>query len=301
MKNIIIAGATGLIGKEISRLLIKRGDKVTIFTRSIEKAKKIIPDAVNYIKWNPGSTDWYKFIEGQDAVINLSGENVMAKRWNEDHKRKILSSRINSTSSFVKAFEHITNRPETYISASAVGYYGYTKNTVTENSPAGNDFLAKVVKLWEAETEKIDQFNIRRINVRIGIVLDKSEGALAKMILPYKLFLGGPLGTGNQWFPWIHISDVAGIFIFSLDNQSIKGAVNCCSPDLVTMNDFCKSLGTIMNRPSFFTIPEFVLRMIIGEASEVIVNGAGEIPQKIIEAGYKFKFEKLENALRSIL
>jgi len=301
MKNIIIAGATGLIGKEIAGLLINRGDKVTIFSRSVEKAKNIIPNAENYIEWNPGSTDWYKILENKDAIINLSGENLMAKRWNEEHKKNILSSRINTTAAFVKAFESVVNKPKVYLSASATGYYGFTKNIVTENSPSGKDFLAGVVEAWEEESVKIEKFNVRRINVRIGVVLDKNEGALSKMILPFKLYIGGPLGSGNQWFPWIHISDVAGIFLYALDNEKVKGAVNCCSPDLVTMKQFCKSLGLIMNRPSYFRIPEIVLKIVLGESSDVVLNTAGVVPQKIIEAGYKFRFEKLESALCSIL
>jgi len=301
MKKIVIAGATGLIGKEIARLLIDRGDKVTIFSRSVKKAKNVIPNAENYIEWNPGSTDWYKYMDGKDVVINLSGENLMAKRWNEEHKINILSSRINTTAAFVKAFENVVNKPKVYLSAAGIGYYGLTRTVETENSPAGKDFLAGVVQAWETESEKIEKFNVRRINVRIGIVLDKYEGALSKMILPFKLFIGGPLGSGNQWFPWIHISDVAGIFLFALDNENVKGPVNCCSPDLVTMKEFCKSLGMILNRPSVFRIPEFILKIVIGESSDVIVNTAGALPQKIIEAGYKFKFEKVEDALRSIL
>jgi len=301
MKNIIIAGATGLIGKEVSRLLIDRGDKVTIFSRSVVKAQNIIPNAENYIEWNSGSTNWYKFLEGMDAVINLSGENVMAKRWTEEHKKNIIISRLATTASFVKAFEYIVNKPKIYISASAVGYYGDSKNTVSENSPPGNDFLAKVVKAWELESERIDKFNVRRINLRIGVVLDKYEGALSKMILPFKLYIGGPLGSGNQWFPWIHISDVAGIFLFSIDDESLKGVVNCCAPNIVTMNEFCKSLGMILKRPSLFRVPEFILKIILGESSDVVLKGAKVIPQKIIEAGYKFKFENVEDALRSIL
>jgi hypothetical protein len=301
MKNIIIAGATGLIGREIACLLINRGDKVTIFSRSVQKAKDVIPNAEDYIEWNPGLTEWYKHLEGKDAVINLSGENLMAKRWDEKHKKNILSSRINTTAAFVNAFETVVNKPKVYLSASAIGYYGYTKNTVTENSPSGKDFLAGVVQAWEKESEKIEKLNVRRVNIRIGIVLDKNEGALSKMILPFKLFIGGPLGSGNQWFPWIHISDVAGIFLFAMDNENVKGAINCCAPDLVTMKQFCKSLGMILNRPSIFRIPEFVLRIALGESSDVIVNTSGALSLKITEAGYKFKFEKAEDALRSIL
>ena len=301
MKNIVIAGATGLIGKAIAGLLIDRGDKVTIFSRSVEKAKKVIPGAENYIEWNIGSNNWYTFLEGKDAVINLAGENVMAKRWTAEHKRNIISSRVDSASAFVKAFEHTAIKPKIYISASAVGFYGHNENSVTENSPSGNDFLARVVKAWEDESKKIEQFNVRRVNVRIGIVLDKNEGALSKLILPFKLFIGGPLGSGNQWFPWIHISDVAGIFLYALDNENVNGAVNACSPKIVTMKEFCESLGMTMKRPSMFKIPEFVLKIIMGESSEVILKGAHVIPQKILEAGYKFKFEKVKNALCSIL
>ncbi|MHB8931347.1 MAG: TIGR01777 family oxidoreductase [Melioribacteraceae bacterium] len=301
MKKVILTGATGLIGKNIADKLIQRGDEVTIFTRSVDKAKLVIPNAVEYVAWNYEQDDWKKKLDGKDAVIHLAGENVMAKRWNVEHKKNIYNSRVATTRSLVRAIENVKDKPNVLISASAVGYYGNSEEPVTEESKHGKDFLANVVRDWEKETEEISRHGVRRVNIRTGIVLDKHEGALARMITPYKFFIGGPLGSGRQWFPWIHLEDVAGIFLFALDNENVHGALNAVSPNPLRMNEFCNTLGAAMHRPSLFKVPAFVLKIIFGEVAEVLLSGAKVIPERTMGEGYKFRFENIENALKNLL
>lgn len=300
-RKVVITGATGLIGKKIADLLIQRGDELTIFTRSIDKAKQIIPDAAEYVEWNLSLDNWQAALDGKYAVIHLAGENVMAKRWNEKQKKNIFNSRIDTTRSLVNAIENTAYMPKVFLAASAIGYYGNSEQSVSEESEPGNDFLSGVVKAWEDETKKVDLFKVRRVNVRTGIVLDKNEGALAQMITPFKYFIGGPLGSGKQWFPWIHIDDVAGIFLYALDNENVNGILNAVSPNPLRMNEFCKLLGRVMHRPSLFKVPEFILRLIFGEATEVLLQGAKVIPKRTLQLGYEYKFDKEEKALIDLL
>lgn len=301
-RKIVITGATGLIGKKIADLLIRRGDEVTIFTRSIDRAKLIIPDAADYVEWDFKLDDWQEALEGKYAVIHLAGENVMAKRWNEQHKKNIFNSRVDTTRALVNAIENAANKPKVFIAASAIGYYGNSEQSVTEESKPGDDFLAEVVKSWEDEAAKVEQFGVRRVSMRIGIVLDKEGGALAKMLLPFRLFIGGPLGSGKQqWISWIHIEDLVNIFLFALDNENVEDAVNCVSPNPVTMNQFAKAIGKTLKRPSSLRMPEFLLRLILGESSIVVTGGSKVSSPKIISCGYKFKYSYMEEALNNLL
>lgn len=301
MKKILLTGATGLIGKRIANKLIERGDEVTVFTRSVDNARRAIPDAAKYVDWNYNNDDWLINLEGVDGVIHLAGENVMARRWNKEHKNKILKSRIDPTRSLVNAIGKIAEKPKVFISASATGFYGNSEQPVTEESLPGKDFLAGVVIAWENEAKKAAGYNVRSVNIRIGIVLDKNEGALYRMIKPFNYFAGGPLGTGKQWFPWIHIEDVAGIFLHALDNENVAGILNAVSPHSLRMDEFCKSLGKVMNRPSLLKVPVFLLRLIFGEGANVLISGAKVIPKRTMEFGYKYKFENEEKALIDLL
>ncbi len=301
MKKILLTGATGLIGKRIANKLIERGDEVTVFTRSVDKARRVIPDAAKYVDWNYNNDDWQINLEGADGVIHLAGQNVMARRWNKEHKNKILKSRIDSTRALVNAIGKVAEKPKVFISASATGFYGSSEEPVTEESLPGKDFLAGVVIAWENEAKKIDRLNIRRVNIRTGIVLDKNEGALYRMIKPFNYFAGGPLGTGKQWFPWIHIEDVAGIFLHALDNENVEGILNAVSPHSIRMDEFCKSLGKVMNRPSLIKVPVFLIRLIFGEGAYVLITGARVIPKRTLEFGYKYKFENEKNAVMDLL
>ena len=313
-KRIIITGATGLIGKKIASDLIKRGDEVIIFTRSPEKAKRIIPGAHDYVKWLSGqengsgnvqgeiASNGTLLLEGADAVIHLAGENVMSHRWNEKHKKKVFESRINSTAALVDVIGKTKTSPAVFVCASAIGFYGTNaEGSVDESAHQGNDFLAYVTAEWEKESRKAEQFGVRCVNIRTGIVLDKNEGALAKMLTPFKLFLGGPIGSGKQWFPWIHVNDIAGIFIYALDNNNVTGAVNAVSPGVVTMKEFSSTLGKLLRRPSAFNVPVFALKLLYGEGAETITGGVKVIPKNILNAGYNFEFTEVNSALTEIL
>lgn len=300
-KKVVITGATGLIGKKIARRLIDGGDEVTIFTRSVDNSKAVIPYASDYVHWAINSPEWKQHLEGKDAVINLAGENLMAKRWSPEHKKNIRESRILSTRALINVINELKNKPKVFVSASAIGYYGNSETEVDETSPRGDGFLAGVVDEWEKESEPLEKYGVRRVIIRIGIVLDKNEGALAKMILPFKLFAGGPLGSGNQWMSWIHIDDLVNLFLFAVDNENIEGTVNGVSPNPVTMKEFARATGRALNRPSVFRVPEFILYLLLGEAAEVIAGGAKVDPKRAVELGYNFEYKDFETAVRNLL
>ncbi|OGU57489.1 MAG: TIGR01777 family protein [Ignavibacteria bacterium RBG_13_36_8] len=304
-KRIVITGATGMIGTRVTKELIDRGDEVIIFSRSPQRAKNVIKGAKEYVLWTQNAKRemiWEDSLEGVDAVIHLSGENVMSKRWNDEHKQNILNSRIDTTKALVDALAEVKKKPEVFICASAIGYYGSSEEKeFDEYSEAGNDFLAGVVKQWEEEARRVGEYSIRYIGIRTGIVLDKNEGALARMLTPFKFLIGGPLGNGKQWFPWIHINDVVGIYLHALDNPKVNGVLNAAAPEFITMKKFCETLGSIMHRPSFFRVPAFVLRILFGEGADILVKGAKVFPKKTIDSGYEFEYESIEPALRNLL
>lgn len=299
--KIAITGATGLVGQKLVNELLKRNDEIIILTRSVDKAKNVFPLSSGFINWTGKVEDWFSQLENVDVIINLAGENVMARRWNEEHKKKVYSSRIDGTKKLVDAISLLNNKPKTFISASAIGYYGNINEEVDEQSPVGKDFLAKVVQDWENASSKIDELNIRRVLIRIGLVLSNKDGALPKLVLPFKFFVGGSLGSGDQWFSWIHIDDLVKIFLFAIDNPNLKGVYNATSPNPVKMKKFAKTLGKILHRPSFFNVPSFVLKIVLGEGADSILNGAEVKSKKICEAGFEFKFNDLETALKQLL
>lgn len=302
-RNIIITGATGLIGTQLCHALINRGDEVTLFTRNSESAKKILGDKFTYVKWNyKNPNEFTEQLENKDAVIHLAGANLFGQRWTKKYKKVILESRELSTRNLVSAIRNTKNKIKVFISSSAVGYYGSREDEVlTEESKFGNDFLAQVCDAWERETEKANSFGARIAMLRQGIVLSKEGGALKKFLPPFYFFIGGSLGNGEQWFPWIHIDDLIAIYLFILDNAEISGPVNVVSPGNVKMSAFAKTLGKILKRPSIFNVPEFALRVLVGEAASTIVSSQRVVPQKLLDHDFKFKFEKLEKALRNLL
>lgn len=304
-RKIIVTGATGLIGKKICESLLKQGNQIIVFTRSPKKAEKIFKDKVEYVKWDYDEKDNPKIVDAMqvaDAIIHLAGENVMSKRWSDSHKDNVLKSRMLGTRSLVKAIEQADNKPGIFISASAVGYYGTSENDkFTEDSKPGKDFLANVTGLWEQEVKKVTALGLKEVRMRTGIVLDKGDGALAKMLMPFKLFIGGPLGSGKQWFPWIHVNDVVGIYLHALENESVSGPLNAVAPEAIDMNQFAKALGKVLHRPSLFRVPEFVLNIILGEGASAVLQGQNVIPQRTVESGYKFKYTNVEEALKDIL
>jgi uncharacterized protein (TIGR01777 family) len=302
-RKIIISGATGLIGKELCKQLISRGDEISIFTSNPSKAKFLIKGAKEYIFWNyQKPEEWENYIYGKDSIVHLAGANINSKRWTESYKKAILTSRELSTKNIVRAIESTTAKPVLFISSSAVGFYGNAgDNILTEESSNGKDFLSEVCKVWEEASEKVELLGIRRVIIRTGIALSTNGGALKKMLIPFKIYLGGYLGTGKQWFPWIHIKDLIRIYIYALDNSSLHGIVNAVSIHPVREYEFAKCIGNTIRRPSFLPVPLFALRLTVGKAAESIIASQRAIPKRLLEAGFKFRYEKLEDALIDLL
>lgn len=301
--KVVLAGATGFIGNKLVEILLQEGHSIVLLSRNPDKVKTRFGTSVTAFQWDACSSgDWFPSMDGADAVINLVGESIAGKRWDEIQKELLRSSRINATRVIVQAIEASSVRPSVLINASAVGYYGdVPDDTVTENYPASDDFLGTLSELWENEALYAEKLNVRVICPRIGIVLGEGGGALEKMILPFKLFAGGPLGSGRQWFPWIHRDDVINGILFMLNNDRIAGAVNLTAPNPVTMNEFCRTLGKVLHRPSWMNVPGFALRIAVGEFAQFLLSGQKAVPEKLLKNGYTFMYPDLEKALRNIL
>ncbi|MBI9072877.1 MAG: TIGR01777 family oxidoreductase [Melioribacteraceae bacterium] len=302
--KITITGATGLIGKKLVQKLAAQNHEISVLTRNIEKAKSILPQINSFTEWDYNKQDggWIDVISQSDVVIHLAGENIMAKRWNKDHKYAIRNSRVEGTKNIVRAIENSDKRPKVFISASAVGYYGNVEfGKVDEEKTAGDDFLARVTDEWETSSKKIDELGIRRVCVRLGLVLDKNEGALAKMLPVFKLGMGGKISKGSQYWSWIHVDDVVSVFLEIINNENLKGAINCTAPNPVTNKKFTKILGAVLGKPALFPVPKKIIKAVLGEGSEAVLSGVCAVPKKLLDNGFKFKFENLEDALKDLL
>lgn len=300
--KITITGATGLIGQKLCRVLSSENHKLIIITRNSDKARKILPGDSEFLEWDfKNSNLSANLLEGTDTLIHLAGSNIFGKRWNKEYKKEIYDSRIISTRLILDTIRKLNPRPKSFICSSAVGYYGNSGNKIlTEDASCGKDFLSQVCKEWEDETRKAELYGIRYVSMRTGIVLDKEGGALQQMLLPFKLFLGGPIGNGKQWFPWIHIDDLVNTYLFAL-KEEINGPINAVSPNPVTMDDFAKTLGKILHRPSLFKVPPLVLKIALGESSNSVLASIRAVPSKLSGHNYKFKFEELNAALRDLM
>ncbi len=298
--KILLTGGTGFLGRHLIAGLQRQSHTLIILTRNPHPPQPTT--GVRSIHWDAKTVGaWAEEIDGADAVINLAGESIGARRWTSVQKERIRSSRIDATRAVVQAIERAARRPEVLVNASAVGYYGNVpEGEVTEDFPAGKDFLGETCLAWENEARKVERLGVRLVLPRTGIVLDKQGGALQRMLLPFRFFVGGPLGSGEQWFPWIHIEDEVGAMIFALGKKNLSGPVNCVAPEAVRMREFCRALGRAMGRPSWAPVPSFVLKIVLGEMSTLVLDGQRVLPKKLLEAGYEFKFPKLEEALNQI-
>jgi len=297
-KHILITGGTGFIGSHLVALLLKQGHYITILTRNPDKYSE---DAKNltYTGWDESILDQ---VGKADVIINLAGENIFGQRWTDEVKRRLLNSRVDTTQQLTKAIMETKSKPDVFISGSAVGYYGdCDKTPLKEDYPAGSDFLAEVCKAWEDAAQPVEQTGTRLVFARIGIVLEEDGGALENMIPAFKLFAGGPVGSGNQFVPWIHMLDLCNAFLFLINNNNLKGPFNICAPNPVTMNDFAEAVGNALNRPSFFRVPEFMLNLALGEAATPILSSLNAQPQKLIDAGFNFEFEDIKVAINDVI
>jgi len=297
----VIAGGTGLIGSALCSALLEKGHSLTVLTRS--PVTSMPASNKKWRTWNPPSPGpWEEAVDGADAVVNLAGEPIAAKRWSETQKKKIRSSRIDTTRALVAAIAKASKKPGLLLNASATGYYGPRGDEVlTEESPPGNDFLARVCVEWEGEAKKAEDHGVRVIRLRTGIVLARGGGALAKMAPPFKFFAGGPLGSGKQWLSWIHIEDEVGLIVFLLEHPEARGPINSVAPNPVTMKVFCQTLGQVMRRPCWAPVPAFVLRLALGEMAEMLLTGQRVAPAAAQRLDYKFRYPALHEALNACM
>jgi uncharacterized protein (TIGR01777 family) len=293
--KILITGASGFVGRHLVRHCIGLGHRVTAVDLALFP-ETLDPDHLQVIQadtTSPGS--WQDAVSGCDAVINLAGVNIF-HRWSAHYKELIYDSRILTTRHLVNALPEKTS--VAFCSASAVGYYGSRGDTLLdENAPAGDDFLARVCVDWEKEAMRAQSKGARVVIPRFGVVLARNGGALAKMIPAYRLFVGGPLGNGRQWFAWIHIRDLIEAMLFVIDKNDMEGPVNFCAPGQVQNNEFSRTLAARLNRPAALRVPGFMLRLAAGELGSLVLNSQRAVPQKLENAGYAFQYPSLASAL----
>ena len=293
--RVLITGASGLIGSALLMALSRDGhDAIALVRRP--------PRGRTEVQWNPAAVDPKPF-EGADAVVHLAGENIAAGRWSADRKKRILDSRVDGTRNVSQSIAAAARRPKLLVSASAIGFYGNRGDEVlTESSASGSGFLAEVGRAWEASTEAATRAGVRVVLPRIGAVLDRRGGALPKMTLPFKLFVGGRVGDGTQWMSWITLDDLVRLLIFVMDNETLRGAANAVSPQPVTNAEFSRTLGRVLHRPAALPAPAFALRLAMGEmAEELLLSGQRVEPKVVMENGFRFQYPQLETALRHVL
>jgi uncharacterized protein (TIGR01777 family) len=299
--RIFLTGGTGLVGTLLVKRLRERGDHVIVLSRRPEAAQQLTGDNVSVVVGDPAkSGPWMDAVADCQAVVHLAGEGLFNRRWNQAFKDLIVSSRIDSTKNIATAMARTKNA--VLVSGSAIGIYGPRGDEeLTEASPHGSDFLAKLCLDWENAATAAARHGVRVVLLRTGIVLDLAGGALKQMLPPFKMFVGGPIGSGKQYMSWIHNEDEVGLILFAIDQASVTGPLNATAPNPVTNKQFAQALGKVLGRPSFMPTPAFALRVMLGESAQIVTNGQRVMPAKALAAGYQFKFTEIETALRDLL
>lgn len=299
--RVVITGGTGLIGSEVARDLGSTGHEIVILTRNPTKAT--LPPNTRAVQWDGRTaTGWSNLIDGDTAVVHLAGESIASGRWTDSKKLRIRESRVESGKAVLAAIRQASEKPRVLLQGSAVGYYGpHGNEAVTESSPPGNDFLANVCVEWEDSTAEAESLGVRRALLRTGIVLSRKGGALPKMALPFRLMAGGPLGSGRQWVPWIHIADEVAAIRFLLEREDARGPFNLTAPRPLTNRDFSSALGRALHRPAFAPAPGIALRAVLGEMADMLLQGQRAVPHRLMEMGYAFRYPEALHALRNLL
>lgn len=298
--HVLVAGATGFLGRPLCGELLRRGHSVTALTRDPSRSSKSLPDRIELVGWD--GPEMAAAVASSDALINLAGEPIAGKRWSPEYKAILRSSRIETTRKIVGSIPISGKNGQILVNASAVGYYGDQGNReVTEDTPAGKGFLPDLCVAWEAEALRAEQFGVRVVLPRIGIVLAEEGGALEKLITPFKMGVGGALGSGDQWLPWIHRADVIRMVIWLMESSAASGPFNVTSPEPVTMRGFAKALGKALKRPAILPVPGFALRLLVGEMVESLLTGQKALPRKAEKLGFKWTYPTLESALRNLV
>jgi uncharacterized protein (TIGR01777 family) len=301
--TIVIVGGTGFIGRALCRTLVQAGHRVTVLSRSPEAHRGALPPPVAFLAWDGSTRErWAQVLAGADAVVNLAGENIAKKRWTDNRKEELRKSRLLTTHLLVQAMAGLSKRPAILINASAIGYYGPRDETpVSEWTTAGTDFLADLCVAWEQEASGAEALGLRVVRLRIGLVLGEDGGALPRMVFPFRLFLGGPISPGSQWISWVHRHDLANLIHWTLSHPEVHGAVNGVAPGAVTMDEFCRTLGRVLDRPCWLPVPEIALRIALGELATLLTTGQRVEPTVALRAGFAFQYPSLEPALQSLL
>lgn len=309
MKRIVISGATGLIGRPLVAARVAAGDAVTVWCRDAEKTRRALGSDVTAIEANleePGP--WLDAMAGADAVVHLAGEPIAGGRWNARRKQEIRDSRVESTRVIVEGIEALPpdRRPRALVVASGADYYEFADpmfddgDPVTEEAPAGRSFLARVCKAWEVEAEAATALGVRVVRLRTGVVIGPG-GALAKMTTPFKMFAGGRIGSGRQWFSWIHLDDAVGVYQAAIDDERYRGPINLVAPEAVRNKDLAQALGKALHRPAWLPVPAFALKAAVGELAEYLLEGRLVVPARLEALGYRFAHPSLREAIETSL
>jgi len=304
--KIAITGGTGFVGTRLVQKLADAGHSIVVFTRNKERGEQVFPkkffpkvEIFSYDPMQPGS--WQDKIASSEAVVNLAGAGIADQPWTPERKQEILDSRIKTTKYLVEAIQQAETQPQVLVNASAVGYYGISETvTFDENSSSGDDFLASVCQKWEATAKEVENTGTRLVILRFGIVLGEG-GALGKMLTPFRLFAGGPIGSGKQWFSWIHIDDLVNLIETAIHTPEYQGTYNATAPNPVRMSELCEKLGEVMNRPSWLPVPEFALKLLLGEAAQAVLEGQKVLPKRTQEQGFTYQYPTVKPALADIV
>jgi uncharacterized protein (TIGR01777 family) len=304
MSRVIITGGTGFIGRPLSLRLVQEGFDVVCLTRNASDAKKRGGNGIKFVEWDGKSAaGWFEYAEGASTIVNLAGESIGSGRWSDAKKRRILQSRMNAGKAVKEAVKVVKKKPEVVIQASAIGIYGNRgQDILDESSGLGEGFLAEVAKDWEESTREIEAWGIRRVIIRTGMVLGATGGALARMLLPFRFFAGGPMGCGKQWMSWIHIADEIEGILFLMERKDLYGAFNLTAPQPLQNKRFSRELGKLLKRPAWFPVPALFLKLFLGKmAEETILTSQRVLPVRLEKAGFKFAFPILTEALAHLL
>lgn len=299
VERIVIFGGSGFLGKRLINDL-KNQYKIIVASRNPDMIKKV--EGVEYTAFKYDTESFKEIIDGTNVVVNFSGASIAGKRWNDEYKKIMYDSRIKTTKMITDAISLCGNKPHTFVSTSATGIYGSRNDEIlTEKSSLGNDYLANMCIDWEKSAFEAEKDNVRTVCIRVGVVLDKKEGGFERMIQPFRFFVGGRLSNGKQYLPWIHVEDIVSVYKEAITNTNIAGIINGTAPNPVTNSEFSSAVAKALKRPNLFIVPEFMLKIIVGEFAVFLTGSQRVVPHKLLKSGFNFKFKDFQSALKNLL